>query len=79
LSLGLFAFSMVTSGNSRIAMVLGLSLYAAIGTSLITGLLVPYLFRGIKLDPANASGPIATIIQDIFSVAVYFVVASWLL
>lgn len=79
LSLGLFAFSVVVNGDSKIAMVLGLSLYSAIITSLVTGLIVPYLFRFIKLDPANASGPIATIIQDIFSVAVYFTVASFLL
>ena len=79
LSLGLFVFSMTVNGNTQMAMVLGVSLYAAIITSLFTGLIVPYLFRFVKLDPANASGPITTIIQDIVSVAVYFTVASFLL
>jgi len=79
LSLGLFAFSMIVNGSTQMAVVLGVSLYAAIITSLFTGLIVPYLFRFVKLDPANASGPIATIIQDIVSVAVYFTVASFLL
>lgn len=40
---------------------------------------IPYLFGKLRLDPANASGPIATIIQDILSVLVYFGVATWLL
>ena len=33
----------------------------------------------LMLDPANASGPVATIIQDIFSVTIFFLIASWLL
>ncbi|MBM3230986.1 hypothetical protein FJZ28_01520 [Candidatus Peregrinibacteria bacterium] len=35
--------------------------------------------RQRKLDLANASGPIATILQDILSVTVYFAIASWML
>ncbi|MFA6529041.1 MAG: magnesium transporter [Candidatus Gracilibacteria bacterium] len=62
-----------------IAVVLGLSVIGAVMSSLLTGLLVPFLFRNLKLDPANTSGPIGTIIQDILSVAIYFAIASWLL
>jgi len=65
--------------NFVISLVLGIALFLAILTSLVTGLIVPYLFGKLRLDPANASGPIATIIQDILSVLVYFSVATWLL
>ena len=60
-------------------MVLGIALFAAVLSSVFSGLMVPYLFGKLKLDPANASGPVATIIQDLLSVFVYFLTASLLL
>lgn len=62
-----------------ISIVLALALFVAIFSSLITGLVVPFFFNKIKLDPANASGPIGTIIQDIVSVSVYFLIAGLIL
>lgn len=66
-------------GKPEISMVLSFSLFFAICSSVLTGLVIPFFFSKIRLDPANASGPIATIIQDVLSVLVYFSVASWLL
>ena len=60
-------------------MVLGLALIAAITTSVITGLIVPYIFSRLKLDPADPSGPLGTILQDILSIVAYFVIATLLL
>lgn len=79
LSILLFVINILIGHELRIGWVLSLSLFAAIMSSLVTGLLIPYLFNKIKLDPANASGPIATIIQDLFSVTIYFMIASILL
>jgi len=45
----------------------------------ITGLFIPYAFSKLRFDPANASGPIATIIQDIMSVTIYLLVAKAIL
>ncbi len=59
--------------------VLGISLVLAILSSVFTGLIIPFVFRRAKVDPANASGPIATIIQDFLSVIIYFGIASWVL
>lgn len=75
--LSLISFALY--GNALISIVLGISLFFAIISSVFSGLIIPYLFGKLKLDPANASGPIATIIQDVFSVLVYFVVASLIL
>lgn len=62
-----------------VSAVLGLSLFLAIMSSVLAGMVIPYLFNKAGLDPANASGPIATIIQDILSIVIYFAIATWLL
>lgn len=62
-----------------LSLVVSLSLFAAIVSSIFTGLLIPYFFSKKNLDPANASGPIATVIQDLFSVSIYFLLAHFLL
>ncbi|MFA5563963.1 MAG: magnesium transporter [Candidatus Caldatribacteriota bacterium] len=40
---------------------------------------MPFIFSKLKLDPANVSGPIDTIIQDIISITIYFSIAHILL
>lgn len=66
-------------GSVKMGLVLGLSLFFAITSSVLTGLCIPYAFGRMHLDPANASGPVATIIQDLLSVTIFFLIASWLL
>lgn len=78
-SIALFALSILLYANMDISLVLGIALFIAIISSFLTGLIIPYSLGKFKFDPANASGPIATIIQDTLSVVIYFVVASWLL
>ncbi len=71
--------SIVLYGNSGIGIVLGIALFVAIISSVLTGLIVPFFFSKLKFDPANASGPIGTIVQDILSVTIYFLVATTVL
>lgn len=66
-------------GHFHTALIIGIALCAAVLSSVCTGLIVPYLFSRLRLDPANASGPTATVLQDFFSVLVYFLVAQLLL
>lgn len=75
----LFLLSLSWYGDQLVSLVLSIALFAAIVSSLLSGLTIPFLFHRLKLDPANASGPIATIIQDLLSVIVYFAVASIIL
>lgn len=79
LSLILFPLTAVLYKDLSLAFVLSLSLFVAIISSLITGLIIPYIFNKFRFDPANASGPIATIIQDLMSVTIYFYIANLLL
>ena len=75
----LFVLCILLYKNFRVGYVLGLSLFIAITSSVVTGLFIPYLFGKFRFDPANASGPIATIVQDILTVTIFFLIASWLL
>ncbi len=75
----LFLIANFLHGNARTSVVLGVSLSAAVLSSVLTGLIIPYVFSRMRLDPANASGPTATILQDLLSILVYFSIAEQLL
>lgn len=72
----LFGLSAILYGDIPVSLVLAASLFAAVSSSLITGLLIPLLFSRFRADPANASGPVATIVQDIMSLVIYFLIAG---
>lgn len=50
----------------------GISLLVAIVISSLVGTLVPLLFHKIKIDPAVASGPLITTINDLVAVVTYY-------
>ena len=81
LVLGILLFSsyILFTDDVYMAFVLSVSLIASICSSLCTGLLIPLVFARHSLDPADASGPIATILQDMMSILIYFGIASALL
>ena len=78
-SIALFGFALFFYNNIGVSYVLSIALFIAILSSMTTGLIVPFVFTRFKQDPANASGPVATIIQDILSVTIYFTIATILL
>lgn len=79
MSILLYGVSFFLYGAPFMSIVLGIALFCAVLSSLFSGLLVPYAFEKLKLDPANAAGPVATIIQDALSVFVFFLIASLML
>lgn len=56
----------------KIALSVGISLLLALFISSILGLILPVLFKKMKIDPAVASGPMITTINDICSSCVYY-------
>lgn len=64
---------------ASLTFVLSSSLFFAMTSSIGSGLFVPILLRHLRSDPANASGPLVTIIQDMLSIIIYFTIASLLL
>ncbi len=75
-SLLLAISGMALYGSREIGIVLGAALFLAIISSVLTGLIIPFFFSKMKLDPAYASGPIGTIVQDLLSVTIYFAIAT---
>ncbi len=69
----------ILNSSSSLGLVVGLSLICGILSSLFTGSVLPYFFWRLHNDPAEASGPIATVIQDFLSVLVFFLIARSLL
>ena len=66
-------------GDGRVGLILCVSMAIAICSSLFTGLVVPFAFGRMRVDPAAASGPIATIPQDFLTIVIYLSVATVLL
>lgn len=66
-------------GAYALALVLGVSVFATVLLAMGTALLVPYVCVRTGYDPAIASGPLATIVRDVLSLLVYFLVVVALL
>lgn len=73
----LMIYSVATQPDFQIALTISSSIFFAILSSIFTGILIPFfILKQLKVDPANASGPVATIIQDLVSITIYFLLAS---
>jgi magnesium transporter len=78
LGLGLIAFLGVWAvfGDVRLGFGVGLSLFVAGTLACSIGLGLPFILSRLGLDPAFGSGPVATIIQDVLTILVYFLVMT---
>lgn len=63
----------------KTSFVISLSLGITLNISNLAGALIPLIISRFKIDPATASGPLITTINDIFSVTIYFTLATLLL
>jgi len=75
-SLGLVSFLpiWVVFGDARLAGAVAAAIFAAGSMAAALGLMLPWWLARLGRDPALGSGPIATVIQDILSLLVYFAV-----
>lgn len=55
-----------------ISLCVGVSLLLAMIVSSLVGTLVPIFFKKIKVDPAVASGPLITTVNDLVAVVIYY-------
>lgn len=63
----------------EIVMVVAATMVLIVMTGSVIGMLLPFIFTKLKLDPATASAPLITSISDICGVLIYFSIASWYL
>lgn len=62
-----------------LALIVALSLFAACSVATVVALALPVALNWLRVDPAFASGPLATVIQDLLSLLIYFAIATALL
>jgi magnesium transporter len=62
--------------DRALAVAVSVALLAACSTATVVGLGLPWLLARSGVDPAFGSGPVATVIQDLLSIAIYFGVAA---
>lgn len=65
--------------SPEIIIVVSLTMVLVVMNGSIIGMLLPFLFTRLKVDPATASAPLITSIADITGVIIYFSVANWYL
>lgn len=62
-----------------LAFIISFSIFISISVSTLIGAVVPLIVNKLKIDPAIASGPFITTINDIIGLMVYFTIATALL
>ena len=60
----------------QLAIVIGLTLIGTVALAKMLGCLLPLLAKKLKLDPAIMAAPLITTLVDIFSILVYFQIAT---
>lgn len=69
----------VWRGSLMLGLVVGSSLIATLIIGTIAGTIIPLILYKLKTDPAIASGPLITTINDILSLLIYFGIATMFL
>jgi magnesium transporter len=70
------AFALFVFGNKALALAILVSVVCASTIAAAIGIFLPWMFSKVGWDPAMASGPIATVIQDVISIAIYLSAVS---
>ena len=65
--------------NFTIGVAAGLGILASMALATITGTLAPIILHKFNIDPAVAAGPFVTTSIDILGIAIYLIVASYML
>jgi magnesium transporter len=63
-------------GNAVLGAVVGSSLFLTLIIGTLAGTIIPLILYRLKIDPAVASGPLITTLNDIFSLVTYFGIAT---
>ncbi len=76
IGLAFFGFALIGWGDSDVALAVALALTASCSIATSVATVLPRLLARLGSDPAFGSGPLATIIQDLLSIAVYLAIAT---
>jgi magnesium transporter len=70
-----FPFALLAWGDEGVALGVALALLASCSIATVVAMVLPATFQHFDADPAFGSGPLATVIQDLLSIAIYFAIA----
>jgi len=73
------ALSYLWLQSSTVSIILATAVLATVYFSVIVAILLPWIFHRLGYDPAVATGPLATVIRDVSSLCIYFLIALTLL
>ena len=71
-----FVFAFAVWGEADVALAVALALFASASVATLVAMALPWTFQRLGADPAFGSGPLATVIQDLLSIAIYLVIAT---
>lgn len=74
-----FGIVMVLYQDWVLSLIVGLSIFLSIIISAVVGTLIPDVIRKLNFDPAVASGPFITTINDTLGLLIYFAIATTLI
>lgn len=83
--LGLISMVLITGlisivyGNWMLAVIVGFSLLCTLTISTVVGFIIPLIINKLKFDPAIASGPFITTVNDVLGLFIYFSIATMLM
>jgi magnesium transporter len=66
-------------GQPQVAAAVAVALLAACAIATAVAMVLPWLLSRLGADPAYGAGPLATVVQDLLSIAVYFTAATIIL
>ena len=78
-SISIFSQHATWQFSFGISVCIGLALVLALVISSLIGTVVPIFFKKIKIDPAVASGPLITTLNDLVAVITYYGLVWFLL
>ncbi|MBI5310357.1 MAG: magnesium transporter [Actinobacteria bacterium] len=76
LGIAFLGFALLIWGDSEVAIAVALALLASCSIATVVAMTLPWALQRLGVDPAFGSGPLATVVQDLLSIAVYLVIAS---
>lgn len=63
-------------GDLALAVAVAVSVFAASSVATVVAMALPWVLSRLGRDPAFGSGPVATVIQDLLSILIYFTVVT---
>lgn len=71
----LLPVALVGWGDADVAFAVALALFASSVVSILIAIALPWVLQRLGSDPAFGSGPLATVLQDLVTIVIYFGVA----